>query len=89
MEIDKTTLNDLSIFNSEEEFSIFHKLDFTRTVGGREKLMQLFNKPLNTIEAITGIQKTIKAIHKNINVWPEIISNGSIMVIQKILRNQC
>lgn len=57
MEIDKTTLNDLSIFNSEEEFSIFHKLDFTRTVGGREKLMQLFNKPLNTIEAITGIKK--------------------------------
>lgn len=83
MELDKTTLNDLSIFNPEEEFSIFHKLDFTRTVGGREKLKQFFSKSLNTIEAITGIQKTLKAIQKNIDSWPEIISNGSIMVIQK------
>src|SRR5450759_64427 len=83
MELDKTTLNDLSIFNPEEEFSIFHKLDFTRTVSGREKLKQFFSKSLNTIEAITGIQKTLKAIQKNIDSWPEIISNGSIMVIQK------
>src|SRR5665811_82444 len=83
MELDKTTLTDLSIFSTEEEFSIFHKLDFTRTVGGREKLKQFFSKSLNTIEAITGIQKTLKAIQKNIDSWPEIISNGSIMVIQK------
>ena len=34
METDKTTLNDLSIFNHDEEFSIFNKLNFTRTVGG-------------------------------------------------------
>ena len=38
METDKTTLNDLAVFHHEEEFSIFHKLNFTRTVGGREKL---------------------------------------------------
>ena len=83
MEIDKTTLNDLSIFNAEEEFSIFRKLDLTKTIGGREKLKQLFSKSQNTIEAIIGIQQTLKVIQQNKNAWPQIISNGSIMVIQK------
>ena len=83
MEIDKTTLNDLSIFNHEEEFSIFQKLDFTRTMGGGEKLKQIFSKSLNTIEAIKGTQQTIKAIQQKISLWPETISNGSIMIIHK------
>ncbi len=34
MELDITTYNDLSIFQHEEEFSIFHKLNFTRTTEG-------------------------------------------------------
>jgi len=46
MEIDKTTLNDLSILDAAEEFSIFNKLNFCRTVGGREKLYDNFMKPL-------------------------------------------
>ena len=65
MEIDKTTLNDLSVFNHEEEFSIFHKLDFTRTIGGREKLRYIFNKTLTSIEEVKGVQDTIKFILKN------------------------
>ncbi len=83
MEIDKTTLNDLSIFNHEEEFSIFHKLDFTRTVGGREKLRHIFNKTLTSIGEVKGVQDTIKFILKNKKIWPQNISNGIIMVIRK------
>lgn len=83
MEIDKTTLNDLSIFDAEEEFSIFNKLDQTTTSGGREKLKQFFSRSLTTIESIKGIQQTLKIIQQNINAWPQIISNGSVMVIQK------
>lgn len=83
MEIDKTTFNDLSIFSAEEEFSVFDKMNFTRTLGGRERLRYFFSRSLNTIEAIRGVQQTIKSIQKNINAWPLTISNGSIMVIQK------
>ena len=83
MEIDKTTLNDLSIFNHEEEFSVFHKLDLTRTVGGRERLKQLFSRSLTTIEAIKETQQTLQVIRENIQLWPEMISNGSVMIIQK------
>ncbi len=83
MEIDKTTLTDLSIFNHEEEFSILHKLDFTRTIGGREKLRHIFNKTLTSIEEVKGVQDTIKFILKNKHLWPQNISNGIIMVIRK------
>jgi DNA mismatch repair ATPase MutS len=83
MEIDKTTLQDLSIFNTEEEYSIFNKLDFTRTTGGREKLRQMFSRSLATKDAIISVQQTIKTIQQNIDEWPENISNGSVMIIHK------
>ena len=83
MEIDKTTLNDLSIFNTEDDFSIFQKMDFTRTVGGKEKLKHIFSRSLSSIEAIQGTQETIQIIQHHIDSWPQNISNGSIMVIHK------
>jgi DNA mismatch repair protein MutS len=83
MEIDKTTLNDLSIFDTEEEFSVFHKINLCRTSGGAEKLFKCFNNPLSTIEEITGVQKTLQLILKNELYWPAQITNGTIMVIEK------
>jgi DNA mismatch repair ATPase MutS len=83
METDKTTLADLSIFNHEEEFSVFSKLNLTRTVGGREKLRQIFSKSLNDIESINNVQKTLQLILEKQSQWPLIISNGSIMMIHK------
>ena len=83
MEIDKTTLTDLAILNVEDEFSIFSKLNNCRTVGGRDKLYDNFTKPLNSIEAITGIQQTLQVILQNLSHWPLQISNGSVMMIEK------
>ena len=83
MEIDKTTLTDLAILNVEDEFSIFNKLNHCRTVGGRDKLYDNFTKPLNSIEAITGVQQTLQVILQNLPNWPSQISNGSVMMIEK------
>ncbi|MEO7960828.1 MAG: DNA mismatch repair protein MutS, partial [Ginsengibacter sp.] len=83
METDKTTLNDLSIFEREEEFSIFHKLNFTRTVGGRERLRAIFNKSCTDIISIVNVQKTLQLIMKNEDAWPMLISNGSVLMIHK------
>ena len=83
METDKTTLNDLSIFNHEEEFSVFSKLNLTRTVGGREKLRQIFSKSLDDIESINNVQKTLQLILSKESEWPLSISNGSIMMVHK------
>ena len=83
METDKTTLSDLSIFEHEEEFSIFHKINFTRTVGGRERLREIFNKSLTDIASIKNVQKTLQLLIKKEDTWPHIISNGSILMIHK------
>lgn len=82
MEIDKTTFTDLAIVNGEE-FSLFNKLNLSRTVGGKDKLFDNFCSPLKTIESIEGIQQTIKIILKNITLWPLQISNGSVLMIEK------
>ena len=83
MDIDKTTLNDLAVFQHDEESSIFHKLNFTRTTGGRERLRQIFNTSLKDINSIQNVQKTLQLILEKKHEWPLIISNGSIMVIHK------
>ncbi len=83
MEIDKTTFTDLAILDAAEEFSVFNKLNLCRTVGGRDKLYENFCTPLNSIEAITGIQQTLQTILQDIHHWPAKISNGSVLMIEK------
>ena len=83
METDKTTLNDLSIFNREEEFSVFNKLNLTKTVGGKEMLKKMFNQSLSSIQQIKNVQETLKLILSSEDQWPLSISNGSILMIHK------
>jgi DNA mismatch repair protein MutS len=83
METDKTTLNDLSIFNHEDEFSVFNKLNLTRTTGGREKLRYIFNHSLSDIESIKNVQKTLQIILEKRDQWPLYISNGTVRMIYK------
>ncbi len=83
MEIDKTTLADLSILNVEDEFSVFNRLNFCTTAGGRQKLLANFSTPLATIQKIQGIQQTLQAIIEKESDWPQQITNGSVMVVEK------
>jgi DNA mismatch repair ATPase MutS len=83
MEIDKTTLSDLSLIDTEGEFSVFHHLNLCKTTGGRDQLFENFKRPLKSIEEIEGVQQTLQAILKNLELWPNQISNGSIMMIEK------
>ena len=85
MEIDKTTFNDISVFHQEEEFSIFHKLNFTRTIGGKEWLKRFFTQPHHDLKRILGTQKIIRMIMDHIEEWPTGISNGTVMVMEKFL----
>lgn len=83
MEIDKTTFADLSLYNHEEEFSIFHKLDFTRTSGGRDRLLENFDKPFSDLRSINETQKILSLILQSVDEWPPSISNGTIMVLER------
>ncbi len=83
MEIDKITYNDISVFSQDEEFSIFHHLNFTRTSVGKEWLKYFFSEPYSDIQQILGTQKVIKAFQRNINQMPLDITNGTILVMNR------
>ena len=85
MDIDKTTFEDISIFHPEEEFSIFHKLNFTRTTGGKSWLHRFFSEPHQDVKRINGTQKIIKTLLAHVDEWPSDITNGTILVMDKYL----
>jgi DNA mismatch repair ATPase MutS len=83
MQIDKITFNDIAVFHTEEEFSIFHKLNFTKTIGGKEWLRRFFTEPHGDMNRIIGTQNIIKTFLNHINDWPPEITNGTIIVMDK------
>jgi DNA mismatch repair ATPase MutS len=85
MQIDKITFNDISIFHPEEEFSIFHRLNFTKTIGGKEWLRRFFMEPHHDLKRIIGVQNIIKTLLVHIDDWPKEITNGTIIMIDKFL----
>lgn len=85
MQIDQTSFSDISIFHPEEEYSIFHKLNFTRTTGGKEWLKKFFSEPHDSIEKIIGTQKIIRTFMEHVKDWPSGITNGTMLMIDKFL----
>ena len=87
MEIDSTTFADLSLFNQEAEYSIFHRLDFTRTTGGREQLLLCFSQPFGDLRRINETQQILAMILQKAEEWPLYITNGTVMVLEKFYGN--
>lgn len=85
MQIDNTSFNDISIFHQEESFSLFHKLNFTRTTTGKQWLKKFFSTPFNDIKKIKGTQNIIRQLILRVDEWPEEISNGTVLVMSKFL----
>jgi len=83
MDIDQTTLNDLAIFNQDDEFSVFKKLNLALTTGGRQQMRYNLSVPLSDIESIKGVQQTLQCIIDKQTQWPTRISNGTIMVVER------
>jgi DNA mismatch repair ATPase MutS len=88
MDIDKTTLADLLIFNSGEDQSVFGKLDLCTTAHGSEQLKINFSAALKTQEEIVAVQQTLQLIIKNRPQWPTQITNGTVMVVEKFFDSQ-
>jgi DNA mismatch repair ATPase MutS len=88
MLIDKTTLYDLSIFDLNEEQSLFHHLDFCKTNNGKMWLEYYLKTTLSTIKEITERQKLLQQIITVHSQWPETISNGSVLMIEKFYESQ-
>lgn len=83
MEIDKVTYYDLSIFNSEEEYSLLHRINFCNTFGGKQKLEYLLTHPHHNLKKIVDTQQTLLQIGEVITQWPTEITNGTILMLEK------
>jgi len=83
MDIDKTTLDDLSVFRHGEEIAVADKLDRCTTTHGSEQLRINFSTALKTQEEVMAIQQTLKLILHYQAQWPRTISNGTVMVVEK------
>lgn len=83
MEIDKVTYYDLSIFNNEEEYSLLHRINFCKTVGGAERLQYLLTHPLRSEKEIKQTQEAIRQLQGMLQQWPAEITNGTLLVLEK------
>jgi DNA mismatch repair protein MutS len=83
MEIDKTTYFDLSVFQTGDEDSVFKKINFTRTSGGRDELEFLLHHPYHHLQKILDTQSSLRWIQEREQDWPTRITNGTIMVMEK------
>lgn len=88
MDIDKTSLLDLNIFHPEEEYSIFHRLNLTRTVEGKEWLRLRFQQPFHDLKSILQTQQILQLMLQELDNWPEDITNGTLMVMEKFFGTQ-
>jgi DNA mismatch repair ATPase MutS len=88
MVIDNVTLEDLSIFHAEENQSVFNNLNYTLTNGGRYWLRHLLSTPYSDLKPVTDTQNTLKLIIKHHAAWPRLITNGTIMVIERFYESQ-
>jgi DNA mismatch repair ATPase MutS len=70
MRVDKTTLYDLAVFHKEDEYSLFSKIDYTRTAEGRSALYQLFSSPFDNLKDIHETQAILSLYENKIHEWP-------------------
>lgn len=83
MEIDITTLNDLSIFSEGKNQSVFDIYNYATTDKGKVYLQWLFLHPYNDLSKIADTQQALKYIITKGLPRPSSITNGTIMVIEK------
>jgi DNA mismatch repair protein MutS len=88
MTIDQITLADLNIFSAEEGTSIYEKLNFCETVGGKAFLKKILSAPFSEIDKIKAVQEALFFIDNNKEHWPKKITNGTITVIERYYDSQ-
>jgi DNA mismatch repair protein MutS len=84
MLVDKITLKDIGLFDSEESIGIITHLNFCKTNGGKMQLDQYLSHPLSSIQSIEERQNAIAHFIHEIDFVREMkITNGTTLVIEK------
>ena len=84
MQVDKITLQDIGLFDTEGSNGLITHLNFCKTNGGKEKLDQFILSPLASINSIEQRQNAIALFIQEIDFVRSMgITNGSTLVIEK------
>jgi DNA mismatch repair protein MutS len=83
MQNDIITLKDLSFFTSEAGGGVFGLLDFTTTQAGKDMMRKHILHPPDSLEQLQQVQDAIKFWAGNANAWPDVISNGTLVMLEK------
>ena len=86
MTIDKTTLNDLHIFNASGA-SVFSLIDYTVSAVGKEQLRKFIAHPPDSYEKLMAMQVAIKFWCSHLGQWQKAISNGTVVMLQQYYDN--
>jgi DNA mismatch repair protein MutS len=86
-EIDKQTINDLELFEKVKgEKSVFSIFNFTKSIGGKKRLEEIFSKPLNDvylIEERLGIVKYFQVLDTKFEIDKECLDFVEYYLIQQ------
>jgi DNA mismatch repair protein MutS len=83
MQNDRTTLRDLSVFPPDGSDGVFALLDRTTTRQGHLALMKHIQHPPDTFALLRDTQDAIRFLGRNLGSWPEVISNGTLVMLEK------
>ncbi len=83
MQIDFITLTDLSIFSKNQTEDVFSLIDKTTTSIGRKALRKMFVTPPTKCSDLRETQKVVQFFTRHLNDWPTIISNGTVLMLEK------
>ena len=83
MQNDKITLKDLSIFSNDGGSDVFGLLDFNTTRAGRECLRKHILEPPQNFDALQRTQAVVRFWSQHPDLWPTIISNGTLVMLEK------
>lgn len=87
MQNDKTTLKDLSIYTSDANGGIFSLIDRTTSQAGRDHLKRHIAQPPANADHLVKLQDAIKFWYTHPALWPGVISNGTIIMLEKFFES--
>lgn len=84
MQVDKITLQDIGLYDTDEHKGLASHLNFCKSNGGAEQLYSFLFSPLETLAQIVERQNAIQSFIEHIEkVEALTITNGTSLVIEK------
>lgn len=80
VQIDTTTLKDLSIFNGE--INVFELINKTSSSVGADRLSNYLKRPPESFEELIQVQQAVKYWHRHSAEWDSGISNGTLVMLK-------